>query len=81
MPSSGSSPRQNRSGGGGDRAGGARPKGPTADRATRKAIANVVTGNQVEVGALPVGMAVGNVRVEVEVPVVVREGPDLDQLQ
>jgi hypothetical protein len=79
-PSSGSNPRPNRNADGDARGAGARRKGRIGDRGTRKAIANVVTGNQVGAVALP-GGTVGNGRVEIEAPVVVMAGRDLDRPQ
>jgi hypothetical protein len=80
-PSSGSNPRPNQNADADAREAGARPRGRTADRGTRKAIANVVTGNQVGAVGLPGGMAVGNGPVEIEAPAVVMVGRDLDRPQ
>jgi hypothetical protein len=80
-PSSGSSPSPpNRNADAAVRGAGARPRDRTAVRGTKKAIVNVVTGNQV--GAVgPPGGTVGNGRAEVEARVVVMVGHALDQPQ
>ena len=70
-PSSGSNPKPNRNADADAPEAGARPRERIADHGTRKAVANVVTGNQVGAVGPPGGMAVGNERVEVEARVVV----------
>jgi hypothetical protein len=81
-PSSGSSPRPpNRNADAAVRGAGGRPRDRTAVRGTKKAIVNVVTGNQVGAVGLPVGTVAGNGRVEIEARVVVMVGCDLDRPQ
>lgn len=81
MPSSGSNPRPNQNAAVDARGAGVRRRGLTADRGTRRAIANVVTDNQVEAVGPPGGTAVGNGRVKIEAPVVGMVACDLDLSQ
>lgn len=78
MPLSGSNPKPNQNADAGVPEAEVRPKERTVDRGTRKAIANVVTGNQVGAVGPPGGTVVGNAKVEIEGPVVRR---DLDRPQ
>jgi hypothetical protein len=81
MPLLGSNPKPNQNADVGVPEAGVRRKGRTADRGTRKAIANVVTGNRVGAVDPPGGTVVGNGRVEIEGPVVVMEERVLDRPQ
>ena len=81
MPSSGSNPKPNQNVDADARAAGVRPKVRIADRGTRKATANVVTGNQIGAVGPAGGMVAASAPVEIEAQVVVMAGRDLDRLQ